>query len=140
MWLLLAFIGVPLAGNYAVHPSWRGHWAEMADVMLVVIVTAFLGTVFGALAGAQRDGEAAIVVFGFERPDGAVGPRGNDLVRGCAAADAGVFHRCRRLCADGAAVSHGGTFNYLRKRVNVQSFSMGGGMGVNMGGQRRPPA
>ena len=135
MWLLFAFIGVPLIEItlFIQVGGAIGLW----PTLLVVIVTAFLGTY---LVRSQGRSTMANLQSSFSDLNDPTEP----LAHGAMILFAGALLLTPGFFTDAVGFAlmvpqfRTAAFNYLRKRVNVQSFSMGGGMGANMGGQRRP--
>jgi UPF0716 protein FxsA len=132
MWLLIAFIGVPLLEitlfiqvGGAIGLKWT---------LLIVIITAILGTV---LVRSQGRSVMAKLQSSFSELNDPTEP----LAHGAMILFAGALLLTPGFFTDALGFAlmvpqfRTWMFNYLRKRVKVQSFTMGGGMG----GQRRPP-
>ena len=140
MWLLIAFIGVPLLEitlfiqvGGAIGLKWT---------LLIVIITAILGTV---LVKSQGRSVMAKLQSSFSELNDPTEP----LAHGSMILFAGALLLTPGFFTDGLGFAlmipqfRTWMFNYLRKRVKVQSFTMGSagmgsGMGGGMGGGPRP--
>lgn len=136
MWLLLAFIAVPLIEitlfiqiGGAIGLTWT---------LLIVIVTAVLGTV---LVKSQGRSVMAKLQSSFSELNDPTEP----LAHGAMILFAGALLLTPGFFTDAFGFAlmipqfRSAAFHFLRKRVKVHSFSMGGGMGANMGGGMHDP-
>ena len=131
MWLLIAFIGVPLIEItlFIQVGGAIGLW----PTLLVVILTAFLGTY---LVRSQGRSAMASLQSSFSDLNDPTEP----LAHGAMILFAGALLLTPGFFTDAVGFAlmvpqfRTAAFNYMRKRINIQSFSMGG----NMGGRARP--
>jgi len=130
MWLLLAFIIVPMVeiGLFIQVGGWLGLWPTLAIVLLTAILGTWLVRAQGALALSELRGSLS----GQSDPTEALANGAMILVAGVLLLTPGFF-----TDAVGFALLtppfRKAAFSYLRKRVNVQTFSSAG-----PGGHRGP--
>ncbi|MFD0859497.1 FxsA family protein [Roseovarius aquimarinus] len=122
MWLLLAFIIVPLIeiGLFIQVGGWLGLWPTLA----IVVLTAMLGTWLVRTQGAMALSDLRGSLSGQSDPTEALAHGAMILVAGVLLLTPGFF-------TDGLGFAlltppfRRAAFSYLRKRVKVQSFGSG---------------
>ena len=121
MWLLIAFIGVPLIeiGLFIQVGGWLGLW----PTLLIVVITAILGT---ALVRSQGAAALRDIQGSFDRMDNPTEP----IAHGAMILLSGALLLTPGFFTDAVGFSllvprvREAVFSFIRKRIKVQSFEM----------------